>query len=528
MVNNNDQYIKEAKDILKIIISTGFEAYIVSDTVRNLILENEIKYIEIFTNMPKDKAMATFEKYQIENINDDTILIHYTEYLFYIRFTKEYKLPPKAKIKSVRKHYSSSLMEFLTEKFYTINTFALGANNVIYDCYDGETDLRKKKIRAVCDNPQVVYQIEPTRMLDAILLISELGFKLDGTVQNAISKKAKCLRDVNPVVLCNYLLKIINGKFARKAIKEMHNTGLYKYAGLFKFELKRLYRSFRKENPDLFIAISLIYGKEYNQDLGKLSSNDYELEMLVNLAITNPKAKYDTLTLYSNGLDRCLKANYINHILHRSFKKTMSIKKKYQLLPIKKTCDLAFKGEDILKIGLELDANAMSDILDEICSKVLFGEIQNNYDVIKSYVLGRITEMKNPQPKEESIPSVSEEVNNDVINEEVVEEKIANVNNVYREREVVLNSETGDTNIAMILKQQEEMTRRLNELEKENLKKDLELEIEKRIKQSGMLDEKSGISRETTYKTLYKAYYDILINSEKYEVLKKDDNDGNC
>ena len=74
---------------------------------------------------------------------------------------------------------------------------------------------------------------------------------------------------------------------------------------------------------------------------------------------------------------------------------------------------------------------------------------------------------------------------------------------------------------------QEALEERVRALELDNLRKDMELEIARKIKQNGMLENLSGSLRDQTEATLHKVYYDILLNSdEKYRRLKEVDNDS--
>ena len=61
------------------------------------------------------------------------------------------------------------------------------------------------------------------------------------------------------------------------------------------------------------------------------------------------------------------------------------------------------------------------------------------------------------------------------------------------------------------------------ELELDNLRKDMELEINRKIKQNGMLEGLSGQLRNQTEEIIHKVYYDILINEERFKALKEHD-----
>ena len=89
------------------------------------------------------------------------------------------------------------------------------------------------------------------------------------------------------------------------------------------------------------------------------------------------ECNYDNLTLYSNTLNNLIKANRINHTLKRSKNRTKQITQRYNDLPIKKTCDLKFKGEDIIKLIQDKcgknysGGKELTDLVDEIIFNVI-------------------------------------------------------------------------------------------------------------------------------------------------------------
>ena len=67
--------------------------------------------------------------------------------------------------------------------------------------------------------------------------------------------------------------------------------------------------------------------------------------------------------------------------------KDKKIKKKWDKLPIKKYCDLAYKGEDIMKIIDESDYPRINDVLDEVVLAILNKQITNNRSDIEKLVI---------------------------------------------------------------------------------------------------------------------------------------------
>ena len=526
MPNSNDQYIFQAKELLRMISNTGQESYIVGEALRDLLLSREIKLVEIFTTLSQENVANLFAEYEPTLYNQYQTIIYYQDFNFLISSAKPYEEKPKIKINTVRRHYSTSLMDFLEKKIFAVNTLAMGFNNVIYDSFNGRPD-HEKKLRMICDKPSQLFIYEPARMLEAIRLVSELGFKMDKQIYKGIVKRCKLVKNVPLDKISRELALIVEGKYARKAINILYKTKLYKKLPLFKYEIKRLHDKYHKEDGETFLAISLVRAKVYKEEVGSVSSNEYAFQMLVNLAITNPKGNYDTLTLFSNGEKACVKANNINYILGRAKKKTNRIEKSYRLLAVKKVCDLAYKGEDMIKSGLVTDANLIQIIIDQILEKVLGGELPNQYEPIKKFVEDFVASYdmssleQEADNEEEAIHDVLDDkdfsnglfTDSDFIDntkkEEVIEDE--EVNNSFREYEEYA-------------KNQEELEKRVHELELDNIRKEMEIEINRKIKQSGMLEGYSGPMRDQVESTLHKVYYDILITEERFKLLREENN----
>ena len=527
MANSNDQYIFQAKELLRIIGNTGQEAYIVGEALRDLLIGREIKLVEIFTTLSQENVGNLFNEFNPTFYNDYQTGIIYQDYRFIISSAREYDLPYKIKVNTVRRHYSTSLMDFLEKKMFAINTLAMGYNNVIYDAFNGRPG-HEKRIKMICEKPQQIFTHEPVRMLEAIRLVSDLGLKLDKQVYRAIIKRGKCIKNVPLDKVSRELALIVEGKYAKRAINILYKTKLYKKMPLFKFAIKRLRDNFHKEDGEMFLAISLVRSKSYSEEVGSVLSNEYSFHMLVNLAITNPKGNYDVLTLFSFGDKVCIKANLINYILGRSKKKTSKIEKAYKALPVKKVCDLAFKGEDMLKLGLTTDGDFMQVVLDQILEKVLNRELPNEYNAIKEFVDKLLAEHQNEDANE--VPTATEDKldSSDELDNKDFSQGLFTDSDFEAPKDVNAKEEFEESaqykEYEEYSKTQEDLERKVHELELDNLRKDLELEIARKIKQNGMLEGLVGPLREQTETTLHQVYYDILINNEpKYQMIKDHD-----
>lgn len=500
MLEKNSQFIFKAKEVLKRITHAGSVGYIVGDSVRQLMLDMPVECIEIFTILKKESVRKLLV--DLELLRDDNKLV----YLFdgvkiSISFISTYnfnaeKFNEKYVLKQ-NENVSFTLINYLIRYDFTINTMAMSGDNAITDVFKGLKDLKKKTIRSIYLKPQQHVDSNPLVILKGLKLVSELGFKLERKTKKAFKAKARKIKQYKPEDISMIVRDILTGPYYKNAYKYIIKLGIYKYLKGFKYSLKRLkdgYDNINKLEYDKMLATNMIKHKKYMDGLANSAFDEMALMRIVNLGISNPRGDYDALTLYSYSLVELVKANQINNSIGRSRLKTKEITRRYDSLPIKKTCDLAFKGEDILQLVYEKTGKnyngspELSDMVDAIIYAVLTYEIQNTKDDIRQFVLNNL----------ETILHC--EINRNLI-KKTDEGQTDNYEEFYHE---AVNKEESSEDLI------------------HKLRNDLENEIEQAIQKSGMLEGLTGKLRESSYETLRKVYYDITISKVKYERLRKD------
>lgn len=523
--------LRKAKEIMKRIINLGYEAYLVGPSVREISLNLDFKVLEIFTTIPENEFKKAFADYHIDLKENGGMSLGYLSHKYQISFPHQYKFQSKLKVKKVQKHYSKALIDFLCTKDYSIDAMSMSCNNIVYDPFSGKEDMRRKKIKTIYVRPKVLYENEPKKILELFKRISETGYKPDAIVLNAIKRKAKRVKEISLEDQATLMRDIHDGKYFKKCLKYIYKSKIYKYLYYFKSILSMRCKSYKHEDLDTFMAMGLIEHKTYEEVVGKATGNEYDFRMLVNLAITNPKPEYDDLTLFSYGLEKCMKANRINYLLGKCRKKGHYIKRKYNSLKVKKPCDLAFKGDDILKLA-DLTTYEVSIILDDIIYSILEGTLENEYNAIKEKVIHRLR-------LQEGLYNNQEVNNQNTPNPNLTEYTNLNANNIESNKNLDVNNGLNmkglnanvdlDNNynhnnydqFAIIKQKQLELESRLKELENQSLARELEIEIERKIRESGALKDVHPDAREETKRALYQTYYEMLINSDKYKSLNK-------
>lgn len=168
---------------------SGYEAYLVGGCVRDILMEKNPQDWDMTTDARPEEILAVFPEGKYEN-DFGTVLLP-------IRLEKEGEL--KGQLQDVieittyrseqgysdRRHpdsiqFETKLDKDLERRDFTINALALDLTqeNKIIDLFGGEKDIKKKIIRAVGE-PSDRFKEDALRMLRAIRLSAQLGFKIE-------------------------------------------------------------------------------------------------------------------------------------------------------------------------------------------------------------------------------------------------------------------------------------------------------------------------------------------------------------
>ena len=380
-------YLDRGKEVLKILISNGYEAYFIGGVVRSAILGVDCDLIDITTSATPDAVKMIFSEAVVTNYKPGSVKMVYEEMPFVLStFRKEEYSDRRTPI---RYHYSKSLLEDLSRRDYTMNAIAMSHSGKLTDAYDGFKDIKAGKVRPI-GKAKTRFKEDPIRILRGIRFVSELKFDLIKGLNTSMRACAKLINIVELRDLCYELKRLISGANAKKAIRLLVNTNVYKYLPSLRKGTLKLAKKYTKVSFEEYLLLSFVLNDNLNEDYLDYVDNIETFKKTYNLILTNPKCRFDTLTLFSYGLESCLSANKINHILGKSRTSDKNIKKAYDALTIKKTCDLEFKGEDILEVAKGQSPEYIQVLVDNIIYKVLTREIPNEYEAIKNYCLSEL------------------------------------------------------------------------------------------------------------------------------------------
>jgi poly(A) polymerase/tRNA nucleotidyltransferase (CCA-adding enzyme) len=214
----------------------GFQAYLVGGCVRDLLLGRTPKDWDITTNALPEDIQKLFPKTVYENdFGTVAVINEHTENptLKSIEITP-YRLESTY---SDRRHpdqvkFSSKIEDDLKRRDFTINAIAATLSGTaikdVVDLFGGFSDLKGKTIRTV-GNASDRFNEDALRMMRAIRLSVELGFKLDNTVFTAIQSQSRLLEQVSRERIRDEFSKILMSPTPKTGLELLHATNLLRY-----------------------------------------------------------------------------------------------------------------------------------------------------------------------------------------------------------------------------------------------------------------------------------------------------------
>ncbi|MFH1188718.1 MAG: CCA tRNA nucleotidyltransferase [bacterium] len=224
------------EEIIEIVVAlkkSGYEAYIVGGSVRDMLLQKHPKDWDIATNALPEEIQRLFPDSVYENTfgtvgvktrsNDPTLkVVEVTTF----RTESEYSdsRHPDAVI------FTQKIEEDLSRRDFTVNAMALAPDNSIIDPYGGQKDLGREIIRAVGD-PTKRFQEDALRLIRAIRFASELGFSLEAQTLQSLKENADLLKNITEERIRDEFKKIImsDGDGPMIGIIRLEQTKLLQY-----------------------------------------------------------------------------------------------------------------------------------------------------------------------------------------------------------------------------------------------------------------------------------------------------------
>lgn len=226
----SDKMLSAAVHILDRIMAEGYQAYIVGGAVRDIIMGEKPKDVDIATNMPVQILDTMFSTHDIgKNRDFGIVVVEYEGFnieIAHFRQDGTYVDGRRPESVTIVDDFKSDV----SRRDFTINAMGIDKDGNIIDYFDGGGDIRNKVLRTVGDASERFGE-DRLRMMRAVRFASRLGFKMDPKMREAIRSGASTINDIAVERIADELRKTAGygGNVLASAIEMMDELGLLEH-----------------------------------------------------------------------------------------------------------------------------------------------------------------------------------------------------------------------------------------------------------------------------------------------------------
>ncbi|GAB2022833.1 CCA tRNA nucleotidyltransferase [Pseudolactococcus yaeyamensis] len=212
------EFVK-ALPILQKIRNSGYEAYFVGGSVRDVLLNRQIHDVDLATSAYPAETKQIFEHTIDIGIAHGTVLVLEAggEYEVTTFRTEDvyvdYRRPSHV-------NFVRQLSEDLLRRDFTINAFALADDGEVIDLHDGLADLEAEILRAV-GNPAERFNEDALRIMRGLRFAAVLNFDLESKTFASMKDHAHLLAKISIERIFIELDKLLTADYWQKGFREL-------------------------------------------------------------------------------------------------------------------------------------------------------------------------------------------------------------------------------------------------------------------------------------------------------------------
>ncbi len=186
---------EKVKEILRVIMDAGFEAYVVGGCVRDSVLGREPGDWDITTSAKPEQVKQLFRRTIDTGIQHGTVTVMLDKEGFEVT---TYRIDGKYEDGRHPKEvtFTPSLTEDLKRRDFTINAMAYNEEVGLVDLFEGMQDIEKKVIRCV-GVAEERFGEDALRIMRAIRFSAQLGYAIEEQTREAIRALAPSLQKIS-------------------------------------------------------------------------------------------------------------------------------------------------------------------------------------------------------------------------------------------------------------------------------------------------------------------------------------------
>lgn len=216
-------------DFLQTFKKHNYQIYVVGGSVRDLILEKEVKNWDFTTSAKPEDIITLFPDSFYNNqfgtvgipldIEGETMVFEVTT------FRKESDYTNTRHPDSVE--WTDNVEDDLARRDFTINAMAFDGKKLV-DPYNGQEDLKSHIIKAV-GNADTRFNEDALRLMRAVRFTAQLGFLIEPDTREAINRNAGLIIRISWERIREELFKILASDHPAEGILFLKNTTLLRY-----------------------------------------------------------------------------------------------------------------------------------------------------------------------------------------------------------------------------------------------------------------------------------------------------------
>ena len=359
--------INDAIEILKILESKKYKAYIVGGFVRDFYRNETNDDIDICTSAKPEQLKEIFNN-DITTDNYGSSILTYKNNKYEITTFRKEKKYLDNRHPSVIK-FVKSLKTDLKRRDFTMNALCLTSDYNYIDYHNGMKDINDKIIRTI-GNPDKRLKEDALRILRAIRFATTLEFQIEDNLSKAIQENVELVRNLTYYSRKKELEKIFISKNKFKGIEL-----------LLKYNLAEPLEIYNLKNIVMTNSIYGIWAQIEN--IEKYPFTKEEMYIINSIRKVIGKDLTEPYILYNNDLDILKIASQINHQNYEI------IEKQYNELKIHEKKEINITFNEIFQIINNYDKT--NELLNEIQYLILTSQLENNHDKIIQYINSKNT-----------------------------------------------------------------------------------------------------------------------------------------
>ena len=358
--------LEKGIEVLKILNSNSFDAFIVGGAVRDYLLGYDSNDIDITTNATYEDICRIFDNVINEGQKYLSCRIKFMDIEFEVTtFRRDVEYIDHRHPITVK---ADTIFEDLKRRDFTINAFAMNSEYKIIDCFNGVKDLKNHIIKTIGD-ANTRFNEDGLRVLRALYFSSKLNFDLDDDIIKSLDNNH--IKYLKQEYIKNMLEKIISLK-SSKGLEYIFKYDILRTFPFWKELVKYILNYNCRKN---YYALFLVLNDEFPQDVLLTKKEITNAKKIKDLVIND----FDDISLFYCDKDNLEAAIYVYNCLNYDDLSISEINERYNNLKLKSIKDINFDFNI-------LSPNKRSKTMRIVIKEILNGNIDNNFDSINEFV----------------------------------------------------------------------------------------------------------------------------------------------